>query len=108
MEKRRMRRAIERKRASVQPKLAVDGLDFGRLDQPRMGHRDREQWSLKLFQPKIEELVENGEIRAEIVLLPDVGLQQEGMIRKPVQDVRRRQSVAFNLPSKIVRNHGVL
>src|SRR3954464_1452428 len=74
-------RAIEPKRASVQPKLAVDGLDLGRLDQSRMGHRDREQRSFKLFQPEIEELVEDGEFRAEVVFLPDVSLQQGGMIR---------------------------
>ncbi len=59
---------------SVQSELAVDGADFRRLDQPRMRHRHRVQRTLELFQPEIEEFVEHWKVRAEIVVLPDIGL----------------------------------
>jgi uncharacterized integral membrane protein (TIGR00698 family) len=59
---------------SVQPEFAVDGADLGRLDQPRMGDRDRVQRALKGLQPEIQELVERRKRRTEVIVLPDVGL----------------------------------
>ena len=59
---------------SVQPELAVDRANFGRLDQARMRHGDRVQRAFELFQPKVQELIQVREHRAEIVILPDVGL----------------------------------
>ena len=62
--------------SSVQPELAVDRADFGRLDQPRMRNRHRMQRALELLQPEIEEFVQHRKIRAEIVVLPDISLKQ--------------------------------
>jgi len=42
---------------SVQPELAVDRANFGRLDQARMRHGDRVQRAFELFQPKVQELI---------------------------------------------------
>src|ERR1700730_10840034 len=88
---------------SLQPELAIDGADLGRLDQARMRHRHRVQRALELLQPEIEELVELGKGRAEVVILPDISLQQPGVIGPPVEDVGRRQSVAFKLAAKLLR-----
>src|SRR5215218_1940789 len=92
----------------VQPELSVDRADLRRLDQPRVGYRDREQRTLKLLEPEIEKFVQDREIGAEVVFLPNVGLQQRRVIGKPVQNVRSGQAIAFNLLAKITRNHGVL
>ena len=58
----------------MQSELAADGADFGRLDQPRMGNRDRVQRPFESLQPEIEKLVEGWKRRAEIVVQPDKGL----------------------------------
>src|SRR5712691_7224437 len=86
---------------SVQPELAVHRSDFGGPDQARMGDRHRKERSLELLEPERQKAVERRKSRAEIVVLPDVGLQQGGMIGKPVEDLRRRQTVAIELASKI-------
>jgi hypothetical protein len=61
--------------SSVQPELAVDRADLGRLDQTRMRHGDRVQRAFQGLQPEIEEFVERRKYRAEIVILPDIALQ---------------------------------
>src|SRR5262249_10799908 len=73
--------------SSVQPELAVDRADLGRLDQPGMRHSDRVQRAFQGLQPEIEEFVEHRKCRAEIVILPDIALQQPGVIRPPVENV---------------------
>ena len=63
---------------SVQLELAVDRANFCRLDQARMRHDDRVQWAFELFQPKVQKLVQVRKTGAEIVILPDIGLEQPG------------------------------
>src|SRR5215469_7406512 len=70
--------------SSVQPELAVDRADLGRLDQPRMRHGDRVQRAFQGLQPEIEEFVERRKYRAEIVILPNIALQQPRVIGPPV------------------------
>src|ERR1700720_3072516 len=88
---------------SVQPELAVHRADFGGPDQARMRDRHREERPFELLEPEPQEAVERRKSRAEIVVLPDIGLQQGGMIGKPVEDLRRRQTVAVELAPKIAR-----
>src|SRR5215472_3180600 len=92
----------------MQPKLAVDRSDLGRPDQPRMRDGDRVQRPFKGLQPEIEELVERRKGRAEIVILPDIGLQEPGMIRPPVENIGSRQPIALELSAKILRHHSAL
>src|SRR4249919_194900 len=87
----------------MQPELAVDRADLRRLDQPRMGHGHRVQRAFELLEPEVEELVQFRKYRAQVVALPDIALQEPGVVRPPVQDVRRRQSVAFELFAKVFR-----
>ena len=89
-------------------KLAIDGADFGRPDQPRMRHRHRVQWSFKGLQPEVEEFVERRKCRAEIVVLPDIGLKEPRMIWPPVEDISGRQSIALELLAKVLRHHRAL
>jgi glycerol uptake facilitator-like aquaporin len=71
--RRQARRPIGPK-SSVQPEFAIDGADFGGLDQLGMRHGDRMQRSLELFQPEIEEFIQPREVRAEVIVLPDISL----------------------------------
>src|SRR5262249_10482102 len=70
------RRSCDRSRrrgakALVQPEFAVDCLDLGRLDQPRVRDGHRVQGAFQGFEPEGEEAVERRKARAEVVVLPD-------------------------------------
>src|ERR1700674_1056141 len=71
-----------------------------------MGDHHRVQRPIELLLPESQEVMEDREIRAEIVILPDVGLQQPAMIGTPVVDVRRREPVSTDLTLKVFRDHG--
>jgi hypothetical protein len=91
--------------SSVQSELAVDRADLRRLDQPRMCHGDRVQWAFQGLQPEIEEFVERRKCWTEIVILPDITLQQPRVIRPPVENVGSGQPIALKLRAKVLRNH---
>ena len=60
----------------MQPEHAVDRLDLRRLDQLGMrdGHRDQRPFQLVL--PERQEILQRRKFREQVVVLPDVGLQQ--------------------------------
>src|SRR5271169_3556720 len=68
-----------------------------------MRHGHRVQRPFELLEPEVEELVQFREYRAKVVALPDIALQEPGVVRPPVQDVRRGQSIAFELFAKVFR-----
>src|SRR5262245_56205499 len=92
-------------RALVQPEYAVHRPDLGGLDQARMRDRHRMQRPFELLQPEGEEAVEDRELGAQIVVLPDVGLQQRRIIGHPVENMSRGEPVALELPSKVICRH---
>src|SRR5262249_50600712 len=63
------------------------------------------QRAFELFLPEGEEAVQFGEFGEEIVVLPDVGLQQPAVVWAPIQDVRGRQTITTDLFTEILRNH---
>src|SRR5215471_13443946 len=73
-----------------------------------MRHGDRVQRAFQGLEPEIEEFVERRKYRTEIVILPDIALQQPRVIRPPVQNVSCGQPIAFKLPPKVLRHHGPL
>jgi hypothetical protein len=87
---------------SMQPEFAVDGSELRRLDQLAVGHAHRMQRTLKLLFPEIEEAVEFGKFGKEIVVLPDIGLEQPMMIGTPIQDVRGGKAVTTHLLTEIL------
>src|ERR1035437_3866283 len=90
--------------ALMQPEYAVDGAKFGGLDQLGMGHRHGEQRSLQRFFPEAEKILQRRKFREQIVILPDVSLQQRGMIRHAIQNLRRRQPITQHLFPEILGN----
>ena len=61
----------------MQSKDAIDGVQFGGLDELGMCDSDGEQGTVDRFFPEREEILQRREIREQIVILPDVGLQQQ-------------------------------
>src|SRR5690606_40981704 len=55
------------------------------------------QLAVQLAFPEAEEPVQGGEFRRQIVFLPDIALQQPGMVRHVIQDFRRGEMVAQQL-----------
>ena len=59
---------------SMQPEHAVDGAQFGRLDQLGMRHRHREQRAIEFLLPENQKVLQRRKLRKQIVVLPDIGL----------------------------------
>src|ERR1700733_13941837 len=91
-------------RESMQPKYAVDGAQFSGLDQLGMRDPNRIKRSLEFLLPEGKEVPQRREFRKQIVILPDVCLQQRGMIRHPVENFRRRQPITQNLFPEVFGN----
>src|ERR1700746_2377003 len=87
---------------SMQAEHAVDGAQLRGLDQLGMRDSDREQRSLELFLPEAQEIRQRREFRKQVVVLPDIGLQQRRMVRHPIKDLRRRQTVTQHLLPEIL------
>ena len=78
---------------SIQPELAVDRFQLGRLDQPRMRDHHRMQRAFQLLDPERQEALQLGKFREQVVVLPDEGLQQPLVVRPAVEDLRGRQPI---------------
>jgi hypothetical protein len=87
----------------VQAEFAVDRFDLGGLDQPRMRHRHRVQRPSSFSSQKLRNLLRLGKFRAQIVLLPDIGLQKPPMIRPAVENVGGGQPISLELAAEIPR-----
>src|SRR5512132_2581915 len=89
----------------MQPELAADEVErlviSARDAPPARGRAGRRDWP-----PRIEKVDELGKARCEIVILPDIALQQHLMIRKAVDDFGRGQSQAFELTEESRVGHG--
>lgn len=71
-----------------------------------MGDPHRVQGPLELALPEIEEFVKAGKIGCQIVMLPDKKLQQRWLIRHPVVNFGRGQTIAADLTKEVsVHNH---
>ena len=78
----------------MQSEDATDGVQFSRLDEFRMRDGDCEQRTIELCFPEGEKVLQRREIWKQIVVLPDVSLQQPLTIRTAIDYFRYCQSVA--------------
>jgi hypothetical protein len=67
----------------MKPENAIHCFDFDRFDKAGMHNSDRMQGSFERFLPKLQKALQLGEIWVEIAVLPDITLQQPGMVRAP-------------------------
>ena len=63
----------------MQPEQPVHRFDLGRFDKAGMRDRDRMQGTFERFLPEFQKALQLGKFGAEIIGLPDIGLQQPGM-----------------------------
>src|SRR5262245_61974408 len=70
-----------------------------------MCHPHRVQRPIQLLHPECQKTPQLGKFWEEIVVLPDIGLEQPTMVRPPIQNMRGCQAVTQSLFAKILRNH---
>src|ERR1041385_5133162 len=85
----------------VQPELAADRPQLGRLNQPAVRDRHRMQRPFELLDPEGQEALQLGEFREQVVVLPDVGLQKPGVVGTPLQDLSGCQPEAAQLSFEV-------
>lgn len=85
----------------LQPEFAAHRAEIGGSDQILVGDGDPEQLAVELRLPEGEELVELGKARGEIVVLPDVFLQDRGMVGQAVENAGGGQSIARDLAGEV-------
>src|SRR5262245_27487176 len=83
--------------ALVQPELAFDKAEFGGRDQPPVRHANAVERAVEIGVPEAEEIGELGKARGEIVILPDIALQEPRIVRQTVEDLRGCQREAVDL-----------
>ena len=84
----------------MQAPFVIDEAHPGGADDVGVGDADFGQGAFEIVGPEIQKLDEPGELRSEIVVLPDEGLQNVAEVRHAVHDFRRRQTPATQLNSK--------
>jgi hypothetical protein len=89
----------------MEPELAIQRPYLSGLNEAGVGDGDRMERAIERPQPKPQKRVQRREIRTDIVVLPNEGLQQGPMIGKAIQDMRSCQAITLKLPPEIARNH---
>jgi hypothetical protein len=89
------------KMASVQPELAIQRPELGRFDELGMANHDTMQRPIELFAPKHQEFEQHRKLRREIIVLPDISLQQPRMIGQMIEDTRGGKPLSGKLLDKI-------
>jgi len=64
---------------------------------PGLPHANRVKLAVEVAAPEFEEPAQLGEIRGKVELLPDEALQQVGVVRQMVNDLRGRQTIIAQL-----------
>jgi len=82
---------------SIDQKLTARVCKLAWLDQLFVRDFDHVELAFQLRFPKMQEFMQNGKARREVEFLPDVGLQQSGVVGQAVNNLRRRQAVIFKL-----------
>jgi hypothetical protein len=93
----------------MKPENAVHCFDLDRFDKEGMRNRDRMQNTFERFLPKLQKTLQFREIWVEVVVLPDVALQQPGMVWAPYRMfavVRPYPSTCFRKSCEVTRISG--
>src|SRR3954468_22018585 len=82
---------------SMQSQLMLEMADPVRRRAAALLDIDRVQLALDVAAPEFEEFAQLGKIGSQVEFLPDEALQQRGVIRQPVKNLRRGEPVALKL-----------
>ena len=72
-------------------------MKLARPDQPLVSVPYRVQRPIEVLSPNSEEAEHTGKLRRQIVVLPDICLQDGGMVGQAVEDVGSSQPLTFKL-----------
>jgi hypothetical protein len=81
---------------------------FRRMDQAVVRDAHGVERAVERSRPVVEEAAQSGELRRQIVVLPDVELKQAGVVRKMIVNLRRRQAVALHPELEVLADHARL
>src|SRR3954453_11652927 len=81
----------------MQTKFEADRADLRRPDELLVGNLHRIERPIELVAPEGEELHQGRKIGSDVVILPDVSLEEPRMVRQAVEDFRRRQTISRQL-----------
>ena len=70
--------------------------EFIGLDQFLFGENDGVQRPVQLFLPKTQEICEDGKFWRDIIILPDIGLQEVRPIRHVIDNLCRGQVIPLH------------
>src|SRR5438067_8609290 len=90
--------------SSIQQKLTVECPDLGRLDELCMTDHHAMQRPIELLLPESQEFDQNRELRCNVVVLPDVGLQQARIVGQMIKNARGGEAIAGKLLNEIRRH----
>jgi hypothetical protein len=79
-------------------------LDVGRLDDAGISDADRLQRPFKIMAPEVEEFAQSSKVRCDVVVLPDVGLENAAEVRQAIGNLSRCETPAAKLFFEIVIN----
>src|SRR6516164_7325770 len=77
----------------MQAKRGADVAEPRPYERSRLADPDGVQSALEIAAPEFQKATQLGEIRSRVELLPDEALQQVGVIRQMVDDLRGGQSI---------------
>ena len=89
----------------VEAEFAVDCFELGRLDEFVVRHLHRVQGAFKLGLPENQKSLQLGEVGEEVIVLPDVTLEQPVMVRPAVEDMRGSKTIPRHLFIKVLTDH---
>ena len=77
----------------MQAQRCADVAEPAAAGRSRLPDFYRMKLALDVAAPEFQEAPELGKVRSEVELLPDKALQQVGVVRHPVDDLRRGQPI---------------
>src|SRR5690349_3347657 len=90
---------------SVHGDDAVHGAEFAWLNKPLMRHADRMERPLDLTPPELQKLLQRRKSRREVIVLPDIELEQRRLVRHAVVDLCGGKSIAIKLLDETAVDH---
>jgi len=82
----------------MKPPFASARKDFCGFEESGVREGDSVKRSVEGVSPEIEKPAKHGKVRRQIVVLPNIGLQDRRMIWHSVENSGRRQAVTLQLP----------
>jgi hypothetical protein len=75
------------------------------VNEAGVGYGDRMKHAFEFVRPKIEKFPQAGEFRVFVKFLPEIGLQNGGVVRQTIENIGGRQPVASLMNVKDMQGH---